>query len=147
MEPLPILHDRVGKPYVAENLQISLSHTRGAAAAALCKSNVGVDLEQIRILRAGMAQRVMSPMEYSWYKSRGAKKEDFFTLWTLKESYYKYLGTGLRGIPNRTNFCLQNGIWHLEGQKQKFFVWQTETLSIALCCEEQEVCVMQFPEN
>ena len=66
-------------------------------------------------------------------------KYDFFTLWTLKESYYKYLGTGLRGFPNETEFWTQGGVWQLRGQeKLVFWLREEKNLLMALCSHEQE---------
>lgn len=147
LPPMPLLHDEAGRPYLKDGPQISLSHTRGAAALALSDSPVGVDIERLRPIRENIDRRVMSGTEYDWYVSRGAAAADFFVLWTLKESYYKNLGTGLPGFPNETEFCLENGLWRLRGTPHKFFVRQTKLLFLALCCEEQEVCVMEFPES
>ena len=81
----------------------------------------------------------MSDREWEWYTFRGERPEDFFTLWTLKESYYKYLGTGLPGFPAETEFCLTDGLWRLRGSPLHFLTTQKGPLFLALCGEEQEV--------
>ena len=120
-----------GKPYLPEGPQFSLSHTRGAVAVAIGKSSVGVDVEHIRPLREDLPRRVLSREEYAWFQSRGQRPEDFFTLWTLKESYYKYLGTGLPGFPNKTEFYLEGGLWYLRGAAQRFYVRKKGELLLA----------------
>ncbi len=134
-------HDDRGRPFLSEGPAVSISHTLGAAAVALGDGTFGADLEHRRKLHPGIDRRVMSPSEYSWYISRGSRPEDFLTLWTLKESYYKYLGTGLPGFPNGTAFRLEGGIWHLDGAPQRFHVWQKDDLFAAVCCDLQEVTV------
>ena len=131
-------HDALGKPYLPGGPQISLSHTRGAAAAAISTEGpVGVDLEAMREIRPGLARRTMSPSEYAWYASRGARQEDFFTLWTLKESYYKYLGTGLTGFPNGTDFRLEGDRWRLGEEPLGFFTEKKDLLILSLCGREE----------
>ncbi len=136
-----LLHDKNGKPYILGGPEISVSHTRAAAAVAVGKMPVGVDLECIRRIRPDIAQRVMSTEEYVWYQSEGSRIDDFLTLWTLKESYYKYLGTGLPGFPNKTRFYQNMDEWTLEETQHKFFTWRNEDLFVTLCCDEQEVSI------
>ena len=132
-------HDEQGKPFLKNGLEISISHTRDAAAVALSDSPVGVDLEYCRAVGTSVIRRVLSEEEQKWFRDRGARREDFLALWTLKESYYKYLGTGLPGFPNQTEFYQEDGVWHLRGSALRFFVWQKDLLTAALCCDEQEV--------
>ena len=79
----------------------------------------------------------MSAAEHAWFLRRGELKQDFFTLWTLKESYYKYLGTGLRGFPNGTEFYF-DGSWRLRGEELWFHSWLEKNLLMTVCCHEQE---------
>ncbi len=138
LETLPELRtNEYGKPYLPGGPQFSLSHTRGAVAAAIGTGPVGVDLERVRPLKAKLPQRVLSPSELAWFQDRGQRPEDFFTLWTLKESYYKYLGTGLRGFPNRTEFWLEGETWRLRGTELTFWTGRKGALLLALCGEEQ----------
>lgn len=138
LETLPELRtNEYGKPYLPGGPQLSLSHTRGAVAAAIGTGPVGVDVERIRPIRADLPRRVLSPAEYGWFQARGQRPGDFFTLWTLKESYYKYLGTGLRGCPNGTEFYLEGETWHLRGTDLRFWTIKKGELLLALCGEEQ----------
>ena len=143
---LEVLHEESGKPFLRDCPHISLSHTAGAVAVAASDTPVGVDVERVRLINPGLPRRVMSDGEYDWFQRRGARPEDFFTLWTLKESYYKYLGTGLPGIPNRTEFYLEDGLWRLKNVPQKFFVYQEKELHIALCGDAQSVVFQMIPK-
>ena len=138
LEALPeLMTNEYGKPFLLGGPQFSLSHTRGAVAAAIGTGPVGVDVERIRPIREDLPRRVLSPAELSWFRERGGRPEDFFTLWTLKESYYKYLGTGLRGYPNGTAFYLEGETWRLRGADLTFCVHKKGELLLALCGEEQ----------
>ena len=72
-----------------------------------------------------------------WFEGRGQTKIDFFTLWTLKESYYKFLGTGLPGFPNGTVFE-KKGEWKLRDSGLYFKVLQENNLLLTVCSQEQD---------
>lgn len=126
-----------GKPYLPEGPEFSISHSHGIAAVAVGAQPLGLDVEELRPYHARVPERIMSPSEYRWFLGRGELKRDFFTLWTLKESYYKYLGTGLRGFPNDTEFYF-DGSWHLRGKELWFYTRLEKNLLMTVCCHEQE---------
>ena len=95
-----LTHDSLGKPLLPGGVEVSISHAAGAAAVVISDRPVGVDIEQIRTVRKNLPSRVLSPEEYRAYQEAGESPELFFMFWTLKEAYYKYLGTGLPGFPN-----------------------------------------------
>lgn len=90
-----------GKPYAVSDtsptpLFFSLSHSGGLLALLIHTHPVGVDLQSHKSVRAErLAQRWFHPAEYAAYLAGGCRDEDFFTLWTAKESYAKYTGLGL----------------------------------------------------
>ena len=137
---MPLEHDGRGRPFFPGGPGISLSHTAKAAAAAVSDSGpVGIDIEGIRPVRPGLARRVMSREELLWYQDRGERPEDFFRLWTLKESYYKYLGTGLPGFPNGTSFHLEGGLWRQGEEPLWFRTGEKDLLLLSVCGEAQEI--------
>ena len=146
-ETWEIAHNTLGKPMIPGGPEISISHTNGAAAVAVSDRPVGVDIECIRAVRPNLPKRVMSPKELLWYHAQKEDTKAFFTLWTLKESYYKYLGIGLPGFPNGTSFYPENGIWRLEGSSLFFSVFQQDDCVMALCSEDQEIRLIRREEN
>lgn len=147
MPSLEVSHDALGKPLIPGGPEISISHTKNAVAAAIGAGPLGVDVEAVRPIADRLPERVLSAREYGWFVRRGRRAEDFFTLWTLKESYYKYLGTGLPGIPNGTDFYLENGVWRLAGAELRFDVWEKNLLRLALCSQAQQVECIFFSES
>ena len=93
--------DDYGKPHIQgrEDFHFNLSHSGSWVVIAYGESPVGVDVEQIR-MEAGkenIARRHFTPEEQAYLFSAGEENgERFFEIWTAKESYLKYLGTGLR---------------------------------------------------
>lgn len=97
-----------GKPFVPgdPDFHFNISHSGGYLALCTSRqSEVGIDLQEIRPLSAGLekiTRRFYSPSEYAYLQkiTDPAEKElTFFRLWSVKEAYLKYKGTGLRGDP------------------------------------------------
>ena len=89
---------KYGKPYIqgAEDLFFSASHSGKWAVTAYGSSQVGADVEVIKSGSSSIAEGcfTQSEQDYVFADDEGAD-ERFIKLWTLKESYIKYLGTGL----------------------------------------------------
>ena len=126
-----------GKPFCKNGPFFNLSHTSGAILIGVSDSPVGVDVERLRPVAEKLPQRVLSAPELQWYRKRGSRREDFLTLWTLKESYYKLRGTGLPGFPNKTTLCCRDGVWSMTDTKYSFWAGREKDLFLALCSEKQ----------
>ena len=96
----PLRSDK-GKPYLPHSdMHFSLSHSGHWAVLAVGKAELlGVDLESIRSARnlPGIAQHYYHPNEQAQMQSlQGSAQADYFyRLWTLKEAFFKALGTGI----------------------------------------------------
>ena len=90
-----------GKPYFPQlpGVHFNLSHSGPLLLCGGGSRPVGVDIEVIRPRRGRLAEYVLSPAELAWFRARGERWGDFYTLWTLKESRVKQAGTGLRVSP------------------------------------------------
>ena len=77
-----------GKPFLSDsNIFISLTHSKEYVGCAVSDKPVGIDIEQIKDVKDGVIERVCSKDEISYLAKSG--KDEFFTLWTLKEAYIK----------------------------------------------------------
>ena len=100
--PLPSIARREGgKPYFPDHpdCHFSLSHTADLCACALSDTPVGIDIELVRPRKEGLPAYVFGEGELVWFREGGSRWEDFYTLWTLKESRCKYTGRGLDRSP------------------------------------------------
>ncbi len=92
-----------GKPYLpdAPGVHFSLSHSGSMAMCAVADSPVGCDIQELSSARRGerVARRFFTPAEYARITAAAGPEREFARLWTLKESYVKYLGTGIDGCP------------------------------------------------
>lgn len=83
-----------GKPFFPDYPQIhfNLSHSGPYALCALSGGPVGVDIEEIRPRGARLPAYAFNPAERDWFEARGGGWENFYTLWTRKESWCKRAG-------------------------------------------------------
>lgn len=126
-----------GKPYIVGGPAISISHSHGYGLVAVGEEPLGVDMEVVRPYSEKLPERIFSPVELKWFQEGLSTKVRFFTLWTLKEAYYKYLGTGLPGIPRDTSFERINGRWRNGDSDCCFSVLEEKNLLIAVCSNKQ----------
>lgn len=91
--------DAYGKPQIPGGPEISLSHSGDYVLCAAADRPVGCDVQRIVPVRERVARRCLTPAEYADYLAQGtpeARALRFGRYWTLKESYTKALGLGLR---------------------------------------------------
>ena len=108
--------DHHGKPIVQSplafrHIRFSVSHTRGLIACLLSTGRaVGVDVEAVDrpIGWLNIGTRSFTATEMSALQRRSPREQQmrFFELWTLKESYAKARGLGLRIPLDGTSFAL-----------------------------------------
>lgn len=90
-----ILFNDYGKPYIEDGVCFNVSHSKDLVMLVLNETQIGCDIE----FRAdenfmGLALTSFSKREYAYLKSKQFNKETFYQIWTLKESYMKYIGKG-----------------------------------------------------
>ena len=100
-EELTVIREKNGKPRFASlPYHFSITHSRDLCAVALCKENVGLDLEFIDASRnvEALSKRFFSPEEHSKIFESKSAARDFFALWVKKEALAKLSGEGLAAI-------------------------------------------------
>ena len=104
IEPAAVqfVYNEFGKPSVPagpeNNLFFNLSHSNHVALLAVTReTEVGVDIEQIRSIEPGLAERYFSATEIRALQQlpKDLYQEGFFNCWTRKEAYIKARGKGL----------------------------------------------------
>lgn len=87
-----------GKPFIIghEDIFFNLSHCRTAVACAVSTERVGVDVEAIRTFNESLARRVFSGEELDVVMASARPDIAFTRFWTMKESYLKMTGEGIR---------------------------------------------------
>ena len=118
-EELVVLKGEQGKPYIAgcPEFYFNISHSGDVVAIAYGNIPVGIDVEIIRCRESDLkvAKRCFTEEEYTFItdgayaldmagKSHSVE-ERFFMVWTMKEAYLKYKGTGI-SVP-MNSFCVK----------------------------------------
>ncbi len=85
-------YNEYGKPYIENGPKFSLSHCKHGIAVAVDEKPIGIDIESIRAIKPELVARTMNEEEQ---KIIGDSAVEFTKLWTQKEAYLKYLGTGI----------------------------------------------------
>lgn len=84
-------YDKFGAPYfkTLENIHLSISHSNNIVVVAISKHSVGVDIEYVLkdVDYNKLANRLFNINE----SSKIHTLNDFYDVWTKKESYLKYL--------------------------------------------------------
>lgn len=93
-EELIFEENEYGKPFLAkaQNVHFNLSHSNDWAACYISNSSVGVDIEQIEDINKKLFNDITHDSERAKLSNN---KENFFSIWCLKESYIKFVGQGL----------------------------------------------------
>ena len=108
----PIRIGAKGKPrFVGGGVHFSISHTKDHVFCALSFYPVGLDAElSTRQVSPRLAEKILSPQEFSQYTQAENPEEALREFWVLKEAQAKATGRGLTGYPRDTDFTLGNTI-------------------------------------
>lgn len=106
-----ILRTAAGKPYFADlPIRFSLSHSEDKVILAVSDREIGADIERIRPLSLGVAKRFFTPAEQAYVFGKVPTERDFslpkaeqdaallrrfYEVWTKKEAYGKWQGSGM----------------------------------------------------
>ena len=111
-----------GKPF-AENLdvQFNISHSENMVVCVVDDNPIGIDIEKIRQIDLKIAKRVYTQDEinYLYGGEESATLERFFELWTAKEAYFKWRGTG---ITNFKSINVQDILTHCEQYEEDGYI-------------------------
>ena len=91
---------KAGKPYLygRDDVFFSLSHTGQIGVCSISDSQNGVDAEQTGRANAAVASRFFTSRENRALAACGDYDYYFTRLWTLKESFSKYVGEGIAAM-------------------------------------------------
>lgn len=86
-----------GKPYCEflSNFHFNISHSGSWVVCAVDINPIGIDIEKISQIDLDISKNYFSKKEHEDLLRSNNPIEYFFTLWSLKESYIKFIGKGL----------------------------------------------------
>lgn len=158
--PLRYRYTDQGKPYLVDypGLYFNLSHSGNVAACAVADCEVGMDVQVYGKGREAVAKRFFTGQEQEMLqraKEEGRFEEVFFGLWSIKESYLKYTGLGMKmGLDSfDIDFNSQRiiGLSDKEGAAKQVYFRQISlpnlseyAVSVCCGCEKMEIAIHQI---
>jgi len=137
-----------GKPSISTfpDFYYNISHSADWVVMASSKNPIGVDVETVqRKAPFRVAERFFSDIEnlqLNDCKSEKEKKQLFFSLWTLKESYVKAIGTGLTKPLNSFSIIFENNLPRfsedISSDKVSLFQYWIDEFHILAACSLTE---------
>ncbi len=110
-----------GKPVAVNcNANFNISHSGDRVVCAVSDKEIGIDIEKIRPINPKAAERFACPDELDYIRSN---ETGLFEIWTLKEAYFKCIGTGLGTQIKNVSFKIdKNGVFCSENGFECSFV-------------------------
>lgn len=91
----PFEYNEYGKPFWPQGPFFSISHCKTGILVAVHDAPVGVDIESYRNFDESLVRRTMNADEQAAIAAASDPRKAFISLWTQKEAYLKFLGTGI----------------------------------------------------
>lgn len=138
-----------GKPY-AEGIYFNAAHSANFAFGVSSEKEIGCDVEIIKKPHLDIAKRFFTQNEFDYISYSENTSTAFYRLWTIKESYIKLSGEGLRTPLNSFEINIEgNNISISEkGIKKDCYITQFEfkNHSFAICSLEQPPSKIEFTD-
>lgn len=91
-----IVYNKYRKPFFKDSgISFSISHSGTIVCCGISEGKIGVDVQDIVSKYQDILYYVMSTSEVKIINASKSPAADFTEFWTFKESYCKYLGTGI----------------------------------------------------
>lgn len=128
-----LLKNSYGKPYYNNsNIKFNKSNTINKSVLIIENNDCGIDIERVRKYDEVMAKRILSSDEYTFVNNN--VRDLYFTiLWTLKESYFKCIGTGINLNLKDYSFIENNEILKVkDNYKLNYFIFEDYIISYTI---------------
>lgn len=142
-----------GKPQI-RGMEVSLSHAGDYAVCAVSNQPVGIDIERVRIMNKSLTQKACTKKEQEYIENSETieeRKRRFVEIWTNKEAYLKYTGTGIR-LPLTSIEVLGEDVYLTEEQiyLSEIGFWNTwlprDEYHVSICGEKAHTYGLRIQE-
>ena len=124
-----------GKPYLKNNkIFFNISHSFDYVVTAISNNEIGIDIEKIRKTPINVINQFATKREKEYILSSNDNIEErIFKIYTLKEAYFKMLGTNLNNILE-VEFIIKNDTIYCNDRNVKAgFISDLKGYIIAYC--------------
>ena len=149
---IDLIYNQFGKPFMnhMNDFLFNISHSGNWVVIAYGSTEVGIDIEKILLENDNIADQFFTEEENTFiHKVPGEEKARFTQIWTLKESYIKYLGTGLSTrLDSFSVNSLSGIIINQEGRIQKDLILKSYLFDtdyyLSICSMEKDVIISEI---
>lgn len=144
-DTLTIKKGEHGKPYFEQrqDIHFNISHSGDYVAVMVGEYPLGIDVQTIRPVKDRMVERLCNQTETDFLIDSLDKEKAFITLWTLKESYIKAIGTGMSFPMSSVNFDLSgldnSGVGEISNQSGIYYVKDFGDFVLSACVIREDM--------
>lgn len=147
---LKIYTNKNGKPYIDRcyDFYFNISHSDNILVLAYGNREMGIDVEKLKEDDIAVAKRCFTADEYDYIRQNPAdetKTEQeyrFCRVWTMKEAYLKYMGTGISVPLNSFNVDPLNG--GVKDEDVRIITEITDNHMISICTSSDDDIHIKF---
>lgn len=134
---IAIGYTSAGKPY-AKGLPVnfSISHSGDYAVCAVSDVEIGIDIEKKRTVHPRAYEKFCTESEARYINGN---EDGFFRIWTLKEAYFKCVGTGLGSDIKDVSFEINGSEITCSEKGFDFFFFTVDENYICSICKKTEL--------
>lgn len=135
-----------GKPLIISSkdgqFHFNISHSANMWICAVATQNIGVDIEKIKSGRKSVVDYYFTKKEQGALAKSKNFDRDFFKIWTAKEAYAKFCGSGLSATLMREN-NVSNGHISNNGTIQAYIHSHTlnDNYIYTIACNSSDVSI------
>ena len=123
-----------GKP-ISSSKYFNIAHSNGVVVYIENKDHpIGIDIELIKPSKDNMREYISSKEEYNYIKSN----ENFFEIWTSKESLVKAYGSGIKTNIKEIPALPLNGVKNYKDKKYRSKCFKFSNFVISISIEREE---------
>lgn len=102
-----IYYNENGKPLI-KGIYFNISHSNEYVVIVLSNNKIGIDIEKIREVDLNIINYFCTDKEKDYILKSNNKYKSLFEIYTLKEAYFKMIGTNLFNIKSIDSFNIDN---------------------------------------
>ena len=131
-----LVYGENGKPYLADKSDtfFSITHSDKWVFLAVSDGEIGMDAQAPQKVCPRLAARSTSSEELSWVKEDTEPR--FTRLWTMKEAYLKYTGTGLTVPIREVTISVPPTDGYDEGNRCYWSLLTYEGIPLSICSKK-----------
>ncbi len=112
IETLRLARDKRGKPFLMDGgMHFNISHSGDWVVCALHTAPVGIDIQELRPVSPALSRRLCTEDDLGYLRQAADRHHALLSLWSAKEAYFKYVGSGITDLKSVSLSDLQSRLY------------------------------------